>query len=188
MNNIPINTESNTNLIPSMDNTNFDFQQLMNITGQTALNINNMSKQLGIITMSVNTLTDDMNSVKSDIEQLKLNEEVTTTQQETIIETAQKRVSEILGNDSYEREKYFKMFIRRCYTDTKHYAGLGSKIARTRKGDFQRVIDYIEAWVPSCGCAELRRKADEKAEARRRAREEGYLAENHKKSILKKRK
>lgn len=53
-------------------------------------------------------------------------------------------------------------------------AGLGSKIARTKKGDFQRCIDYIESWIPSCGCAELRNKADKKAEARRKARELGY--------------
>lgn len=29
------------------NNENFDMQQLMNITGQTAMNVNNMSKQLG---------------------------------------------------------------------------------------------------------------------------------------------
>lgn len=30
-------------------NGNFDIQQLMNITGQTAMNVNNMSRQLGIV-------------------------------------------------------------------------------------------------------------------------------------------
>lgn len=29
-------------------------------------------------------------------------------------------------------------------------------------------------WIPSCGCAELRAKADRNAEARRKAKELGY--------------
>ena len=99
---------------------------------------------------------------------------MTTTQQETIVELAQRRVSEIIGNDPLERKKYFKIFIQRLYKDTRQNAGLGSKIARTRKGDFQRCIDYIEAWIPSCGCAELRAKADANAKARLDAKALGY--------------
>lgn len=53
------------------NNENFDMQQLMNITGQTAMNVNNMSKQLGVVTTAVNSLTDDVNTMKEDIIQLK---------------------------------------------------------------------------------------------------------------------
>ena len=102
------------------------------------------------------------------------NEEITTEQSETLRECAEKRVVEILGNDALERKKYFTIFVRRLYKDTKSNAGLGSKIDRTRKGNFQRCIDYIEAWIPSCGCAELRAKADANAKARLEARELGY--------------
>lgn len=59
-------------------------------------------------------------------------------------------------------------------TRSRKYAGLGSKISRTRKGDFQRCINYIEAWIPSCGCAKLKSEADEKAEAKRKAKSLGY--------------
>jgi len=90
------------------------------------------------------------------------------------IESAQKRVVEIIGDNPLEREKYFKIFIQRLYKDTRQSAGLGSKIARTRKGDYQRCIDYIEAWIPSCGCAELRAKADAYAKARLEAKKLGY--------------
>lgn len=164
----------NTMMINKMNNGNFDMQQLMNITGQNAMMMQNLNKQLGVVTIAVTTLSDDIGVIKEDINLLKLNEEVTTTQQETILETAQKRVSEILGDDELERQKYFKIFAKRIYSDTRHNAGLGSKISRTRKGDFQRVIDYIEAWIPSCGCAELRAKADRNAEARKQAKEQGY--------------
>ena len=154
---------------------NFDMQQLMNITGQTAMNINNMSRQLGVVASAVNTLTDDVNSMKDDITQLKMNEEITTTQQETINASAKRRVLEIIGNDPLEVQKYMKIFIQKLYADTRQEAGLGSKIARTRKCDYQRCIDYIEAWTPSCGCAALRSRADANAKARLEAKKLGYI-------------
>lgn len=123
---------------------------------------------------TVSGISETMAGLSDDINQLKLNEEVTTTQQEIIVESAQKRVVEIIGDDPLEREKYFKIFIQRLYKDTRQSAGLGSKIARTRKGDYQRCIDYIEAWIPSCGCAELRAKADANAKARLEAKKLGY--------------
>ena len=75
----------------TVNNNNFDIQQLINITGQTALNVNNMSKQLGIVASAVNNLSEDVNLMKNDILQLKENEEITTTQQETINELARKK-------------------------------------------------------------------------------------------------
>lgn len=154
---------------------NFSMQQLINITGSNALSIQNVNKQLGIVAVTVTGLVDDVNAIKGDIELLKLNEEVTTSQQEIIIETAQRRVIEIIGDDSYEKQKYFKIFVTRIYSDARKKASLGSKVARTKKGDFQRVIDFMESWIPSCGCAALKAKADNNAEARKLARTEGYL-------------
>lgn len=146
-------------------------------TQSTAVVLAKLKQQGTLLTglsKSVTTLKDDFGILSNDMEQLKLNEEVTTTQQETIIEVAQKRICEIIGNDELERKKYFRIFVQKLYKDTRQNAGLGSKISRTRKGDFQRCIDYIEAWIPSCGCAELRAKADRNAEARRKAKELGY--------------
>ena len=159
----------------NLEGANFDMQQLMNITGQTAMNINNMSRQLGVVASAVNTLTDDVNSMKDDIEQLKMNEEITTTQQETIIVAAKRRVLEIIGNDPLEIKKYMKIFIQKLYKETRQEAGLGSKIARTKKCDYQRCLDYIEAWNPSCGCATLRARADANAKARLEAKKLGYI-------------
>lgn len=155
---------------------NFDMQQLMNITGQTAMNVDNMSRQLGIVINAVNTLTDDVNTIKADIFQLKENEEITTTQQETINELAKKRVIEIIGDDPLEIQKYLRIFIQRLYKETRQNAGLGSKVSRTKKCDYQRCIDYMEAWIPSCGCAALRTKADDNAKARLEAKTLGYIA------------
>lgn len=161
--------------VQGIGNENFTLQKLMDITGQNIMTVNNVSRQLGVVASTVTTLVDDVSTIKGDIASLKLNEEVTTTQQETIIETAQRRILEIIGDDPYEKQKYFRIFAKKIYADARHNAGLGSKVSRTKKGSFQRVVDYMEAWIPSCGCAALRAKADNNAEARKLARQEGYL-------------
>lgn len=164
------------------------YEEIMELVGKTveitksnsentAVILDKLDQQerlLGGLSKTVGRIDGKVIDLGNDIEQLKLNEEVTTTQQEIIVESAQKRVVEIIGDDPLEREKYLKIFIKRLYKDTRQNAGLGSKIARTRKGDYQRCIDYIEAWIPSCGCAELRAKADANAKARLEAKKLGY--------------
>lgn len=162
------------NFLDKKNDGNYDMQSLMNIVGQSATTTNQLAQQMGLIANSVNILKTDMSEIKEDLAQLKLNEEVTTTQQETILEIAKGKICSILGYDDDEIHKYFRTFIGRLYSDARSYAGLGSKISRTKKGDYQRVIDYIEAWEPKCGCGELKEKADRRAESRRRAKEQGY--------------
>ncbi len=77
-------------------NDNYDMQMLMNIVGQSAMTTNQISQQIGIVVNSVNTMKVEINTIKEDMFQLKYNEEVTTTQQENIIEAARNRVSYIL--------------------------------------------------------------------------------------------
>lgn len=128
-----------------------------------------LSSTVNGIEQTIITITDDVNN-------LKLNEEVSTDQQKSITNVAKKRIINILGNDELEHKKYFRIFIQKLYADCRKYAGLGSSISRTKKGNFQRCIDYIEAWNPSCGCVALREKADKNAKARLKARELGYVA------------
>lgn len=163
-------------MMKNNENGNFNLQQIESIVGQTAMNVNGISKQMGIIATAVDAMRTDIGSLTERMDYLELNEEITTTQQETIIELARKRVLEIIGDDPLEVKKYFKIFIQRLYKDARQSAGLGSKIARTKKCDYQRCIDYIEAWIPSCGCAALRAKADANAKARLEAKKLGYVA------------
>lgn len=163
-------------MMKNNENGNFNLQQIESIVGQTAMNVNGISKQMGIIATAVDAMRTDIGSLTERMDYLELNEEITTTQQETIIELARKRVLEIIGDDPLEVKKYFKIFIQRLYKDARQSAGLGSKIARTKKCDYQRCIDYIEAWIPSCGCAALRAKADANAKARLEAKKLGYIA------------
>lgn len=96
-------------------------------------------------------------------------------QQMRIKEVAKNRVCEIIGNSISDYQKYFKIYIHHLYDDARKYSNLGSKISATLKCDYQRCIDFIESWVPSCGCAALKAKADANAAARLEARKLGYL-------------
>lgn len=165
------------------------YEEIMELVGKTAeiatANTENTAvvlaklqaqeKLLNGLSNTVTGIDTRIGELGNDIEQLKMNEEITTTQQENINKLARKRVLEIIGNDSLEIQKYLRIFIQRLYKETRQNAGLGSKIARTKKCDYQRCIDYIEAWIPSCGCAELRQRADDTARARVKAKELGYL-------------
>lgn len=70
---VMVNNEMNSEI------KNYDMQQLMNITGQIGMNVKSMSNQLGIVTSAVNGLTDEVGKITGRINQLELNEEVTTT-------------------------------------------------------------------------------------------------------------
>ena len=164
-------------------------QQLINIIGQSAMTTQAITQQMGLIVAKTETLENNINEVQSVLsskieklvndenahyKELKENSEITTTKQEKIIETAQHRVSEILGFDDKEKAKYFRTFILRIYSDARKYAGLGSKISRTKEGNYQRVIDFMDAWTPNEGINNLKRKADERAKYRREAKNLGY--------------
>lgn len=134
---------------------NFDMQTLMNLTGQNALMMNSLSQQMGIVTTTIDSMRGDMNIIKCDIEQLKYNEEITTDQAKNITEMAKHRVISLLGE--YEKT-YFRRFIGRLYTEAKKDGGLGNTINRTHKGDYPRVINYIDAWCPYEGVTAFKQK------------------------------
>jgi hypothetical protein len=155
-------------------NENFDMQQLMNITGQIGMNVNNISKQVGIVTTAVANIRTDVNQLTDRMDQLELKEEVTTEQAATINRTIHRRVYEILGDNKDDLAKYTKIFSQRLYTDARRNAGLGNTYHATKKENFQRVLDYAESWTPSGGILKLKERADRMAEARRKAKEQGY--------------
>lgn len=165
----------NTEMIAKGDNENFDVQQLININGQIAMNIHGLSKQMGIMAGTVDGLRTDVGHLQSRMDILELKEEITTAQTEKLRNAACKRIYDILGDGKIMHEKYFRTFIKRLYRDTRLRAGLGSSIARTRKCDYQRCMDFIEAWIPSNGCAGLKEEIDERARARQIAKAQGYM-------------
>lgn len=130
---------------------------------------------IGNLTKSVVDIDTAIKQLNDDFEIFKLNEEVTDAQATSIRSACERRVCEILGENALERKKYFNIFIKNLYKDARKYGVLGSKIATTKKGNFQRCIDFAESWVPSCGCATLKERADRNATANREAKKLGYI-------------
>lgn len=130
---------------------------------------------IGNLTKSVADIDTAIKQLNDDFEIFKLNEEVTDAQATSIRSACERRVCEILGENALERKKYFNIFIKNLYKDARKYGVLGSKIATTKKGNFQRCIDFAESWVPSCGCATLKERADRNATENREAKKLGYI-------------
>lgn len=136
--------------------------------------ISNVSKQVCDVSNTVVQMGDSIGNINQEIEQLKLNEEITTTQHEEITRLTRKRIYELLGDDQYDQQKYYKLFSTRLYKDARRDAHLGATIARTHKRYYAEVTNYIANWSPAIGIVELKRYADGVAERRKKAKEEGY--------------
>lgn len=164
------------NEIKNMNNNNFDIQTLMNIVGQTSMSVQGVAQQLGIVATEVTNLRSSYNNLESRMEQLELNEEVTSDMKTRIHNAANARIKILLGEkDTVEYAKYSRGFYGMLWTDSKANGGVGNKIEQTKKRDYQRVLDYIDSWIPSCGVSTLKKYIDERAKAKKIAREQGYV-------------
>lgn len=136
--------------------------------------LTNQRKIIGGMSTEIIKIGDTLTNIGDRINNLEQSEEITTNQNENITTAVKRRLFEILGGDEYDVHKYYRIFAQRLYSNARKNAGLGSKVARTRKRDYQRVLDYVEAWEPQYGCAALRAEADLKAALRKKAKQEGY--------------
>ena len=188
VNNKEDNLMENTNTFTALANSNsdnFTMQELMNIVGQSTMTVNSVGKQMGLIVSRMDSIESEINTWKSEtkskfddtkerLDNLEYRSEVTTAQAKTIRKTAGKRIRDILGNGE-EYSKYSSMFFARLYSEAKEKGGLGEQISTTCKGDFPKVIDFIEAWTPACGISDLKEYADLQAKQRKNAKDKGYI-------------
>jgi hypothetical protein len=171
-----------------MENTSLmNYEQMQGIMGQIVQVSNTNAQGIAVIMQDLSRLNDlvggmstkinnhgdEIVTIKDRMTTLELNEEITEEQANNIRDTANKRVAEILHFDEYEIAKYFRTFICACYKSIKENGG-GSSYRRTRKKNYQRVLDVAESWIPSCGIQALKDKVDRKAEAKRLALQNGY--------------
>jgi len=143
-------------------------------TAAIVADLQNTKDVLGGVAKRVKDIGDNLTNINDRMANLEQNEEITTYQNENITESVKRRLFEILGTDELDIHKYYRIFAQRLYANARKNSGMGSKVARTKKRDYQRVIDYVEAWTPVGGCAKLMAEADVKAEARRIAKQQGY--------------
>jgi vacuolar-type H+-ATPase subunit I/STV1 len=173
-----------------MSNNNFDINGIMSVLSQTVPIVKSnaestavMMKELdlakqaiGGLVSKVNEIGDGMTVITDRMNNLEQNEEITETQAETLNRKIKKRIAEILGFNQDDIAKYFRPFIFACYKDMRQYHGMAGSYRRTKKRDYQRIIDQVEAWIPSEGIMKLKEKIDKRAEANRKAIQEGYIS------------
>ena len=185
-----INKNNKNKEVENMNNTNqnYDMKDILNVIGQTTqiaksntestavimADLNNQKKILGGLVNTIGNINSGIAELSDRMSVIELSEEITTSQNENIQRSVKRRLFEILDGDEVEVKKYYKIFAQRLYSNSRKYAGMGSSLARTRKRDYQRVIDYVESWTPNNGCAGLKEEADRKAVARRIAKNMGY--------------
>lgn len=156
------------------DGKDFDMQQLMNLCGQNMMTVNNLSRQMGLVANKVDSLDKCMTMLVDRVDGIELRSEIDSDQEERLRKTVNKRVYEILHYDPLEIAKYSRRFFSRCWSDAKRDAGVAASYKATKKENYQRAIDYIEAWFPREGCAAFKDKIDEAAKAKRKALNKGY--------------
>lgn len=131
------------------------------------------SRQLGVVTHDVDLLKNNMNTVNEQIYQLQNNEEITTNQRKNIRNAVNERVKTLFPTD-LDKARYRATAYKRCYSDMQRSYGMATPYETTPKCMYQSVMDGIVAWIPHGGVEALKREVDEKAKAKKQARDEGY--------------
>lgn len=156
---------------------------LSGINGLTK-NTNALVQEMRGISTRVDTMEDAVSSLTDRMDVIEKSEEITYAQQNTIDSLISKTVYDRLSigknpskwtmEERVTNEKYGRLFRKRLRRDVSNKGHLAYPFRTTTKGNFKLACDDIIAWYPAHGISELMRETDEKAEARRLAREQGY--------------
>lgn len=165
----------------------FSMQELMNLVGQTNLNINSMANKVREVSDKVDSFEKSIVNIEDRMDNLETREEITYEQQNTIDSLISQVVYSRLGIKSEpakwsisERtinKKYGRLFRSRLRREVSNKGHLAYPFRTTKKGNFKDACKDIEAWFPKYGIDALKREADENAIADKIAREQGYLNE-----------
>ena len=148
------------------------------------LNISSLGEQVGVIKTSVTKLRGDVDCLKEDLQGVKDDMRITRSQSKQIRRAVIGRVNNVLGiefeggkvkdGDIPCDVKYRQGFIARCYTDAKRAGVLAECYSDTPRRDYDKALEYIEAWVPEVdgGTSEYKRYLDLRAEAKRKEKRE----------------
>ena len=163
---------------------NNEIDKMVMAINQQTQNINTVLVAMGDMGKRVESIAADLSSVKDDVNILKNEEEIKTSQAKEIRRLAGKVVSRRLGIDENPAKrtleekiidkKYRSMFSSALYSETSEKGHLASPYSATAKKDFILACKDIEDWYPKEGIDGLKKRADENAVARKIAKEQGY--------------
>ena len=131
---------------------------LMKMVQLTAMNVNSISEQMGLVLTKVNNHDDRIVALEDRMTTHERTETINRAQQRRIRKSVVDRVNKLLGIE-YEGGKvadrcvktdvlYRGGFISRCYTDAKNHSKMGGSYTETLKVDFDAVLEYIDSWKP----------------------------------------
>ena len=141
-----------------MSNTSMDMNTLLKVTQNTAMSVNGLAEQMGLVVNRVNENTQRIIALEDRMTSHERTETINRAQARRIKKSVIERVNKVL-DIKYEGGKvadecvrvdvlYRGGFISRCYTDAKNHSKMGGSYTETLKVDFDEVIEYIDAWKP----------------------------------------
>lgn len=138
--------------------TTLDMVDLLQVTQNTAMSVNGLSQQMGLV---LNRVTDNTQRIVALEDRLASHERTVTisrAQQRRIKHEVVSRVNFLLGieheggrvadSSIAVDSRYRGPFIARCYSDAKKHSRMGETYPETLKVDFDDVLAYISSWVP----------------------------------------
>ena len=135
-----------------------DMSQLLQITQNTAMNINGLSQQMGLINARMNKFNERLDSIQESVDGVKAEITVTRSQANRLRRSIHERVAVVLklkreggrvaDCSIHDDTAYRKAFISRLYFDAREKSKLGTPYYDTLRADFAETMDYINAWFP----------------------------------------
>lgn len=163
---------------------NFSMQELMNLVGQTNLNVNQIAVKVQDVSKKVDSFEESMLRIENRMDGLENREEITYEQQNTIDSLVSQVVYSRLGignepakwsvKERLINKKYGRLFRSRLRREVSNKGHLAFPFRTTKKGNFVDACKDIEAWQPRYGIEALKREADDNAIADKIAKEQGY--------------
>jgi hypothetical protein len=131
---------------------------LMKMVQLTAMNVNSISEQMGLVLTKVNNHDERIVALEDRMTSHERTETINRAQARRIKKAVVEQVNKVLGI-KYEGGKvadecvrtevlYRSGFIARLYTDAKNHSKMGGSYTETLKVDFDEVMEYIAAWRP----------------------------------------
>ena len=146
-------------------------QQLLQVTQNTAMNVNSLSEQMGVATSKFTAFDKRLSTLEHDFTELKNNEILDSAQRRRIPKSVKARVSYLLGiswvKGKVAKEcignysKYYRGFMARIYSDAKNLSKMADDYRDTKKIDYDEVMTFITNWSPSGGVDEHKKYLDD---------------------------
>lgn len=132
--------------------------EIMEALKLSAMTSQRVSEQMGLLTTKVNQHEEKIQALEDKQAYYENSLRITRSQGKNIKRTVIGRVNTLLGirfeggkvaDDCIETDqKYRGGFISRCYTDAKRAGVMAECYWETSRSDYDKCIEYIEAWVP----------------------------------------